>query len=91
MCRNIRTLFNFQPPTTDEEIHAASLQFIKKISGFTKPSQVNELAFNQAIEETSTVIKKLLNSLSTNAEPHNREIEAARAHARAAKRFGVKF
>jgi hypothetical protein len=88
MCRNIKTLFNFDPPATDEEIEAASLQFVRKLSGFTKPSQVNEEAFNQAVKETSVVAKKLLTSLVTNAEPHDREVEAARAHERAIKRFG---
>ncbi len=89
MCRNIKTLFNFDPPATDEEIRAASLQFVRKLSGFQHPSQANEAAFNQAIDEVTVVAKKLLGSLVTNAEPHNREEEAAKAHARAVERFGT--
>jgi hypothetical protein len=88
MCRNIKGLFNFDPPATDEEIQAASLQYVRKVSGFTKPSQVNEAAFAVAVEEVAAVTKKLLESLMTTAEPHNREIEAAKAHERALKRFG---
>ncbi len=88
MCRNIKTLFNFDPPATDEEIRNASLQFVRKLSGFTKPSLTNEAAFNQAIDEVSRTAKKLLGSLTTNASPHNREVEAAKAHARAIARFG---
>lgn len=84
MCRNIKTLFNFDPPATEDEIQAASLQFVRKLSGFNKPSQINEVAFNVAVEEVFIVAKKLLNSLVTNAEPHNREVEAERAQ----KRFG---
>ena len=87
MCRNIKTLFNFEPPATDEEIRAASLQFVRKLSGFQKPSQVNEKVFNQAIEETAAIAKKLLQGLVTNAPSKNRELEAARAKERAAKRF----
>lgn len=89
MCRNIRPLFNYDPPATKEEIHDASVQFVRKISGFQKPSHLNEDAFNHAVEETSKMITKLLGSLETTAEPHNREIEAERAKARAAKRFGT--
>lgn len=89
MCRNIKTLFNFDPPATDEEIRNASLQFVRKLSGYTHPSQANEAAFNRAVDETAVVAKTLLNSLVTNAEPHDREIEAARAHERALKRFGT--
>ncbi len=89
MCRNIKTLFNFDPPATDEEIRAASLQFVRKLSGFQHPSQANEVAFNQAIDEVAVVAKKLLGGLVTNAEPHNREEEAAKAHARAVERFGI--
>lgn len=89
MCRNIKTLFNFDPPATDEEIQAASLQFVRKLSGFNKPSKVNEDAFNRAVIEVAEVANKLLNSLETNAEPKDREIEAQRAHERAVKRFGV--
>ncbi len=89
MCRNIKTLFNFDPPATDEEIKAASVQFVRKLSGFQKPSQVNEAAFNLAVEETSVVARNLLNSLTTNAEPRDREIEHQRAHEKALKRFGA--
>jgi hypothetical protein len=88
MCRNIKTLFNFDPPATDEEIRAASLQFVRKLSGFTKPSAANEAAFQRAVEETTVVAKRLLDSLVTNATPRDREIEAERARARAAVRFG---
>ncbi len=88
MCRNIKTLFNFDPPATDEEIRAAALQFVRKLSGFHEPSQVNEAAFSQAIDEVTVVAKKLLGALTTQAEPHNREVEAAKAHERALKRFG---
>jgi hypothetical protein len=87
MCRNIRPLFNFAPPATDAEIHAASLQFVRKISGFTKPSQANEAAFHEAVDEIAAVAARLLGALETNAEPKNREIEAARAKARSAQRF----
>ncbi len=88
MCRNIKALFNFDPPATDEEIHDAAEQFARKLSGFTKPSQANEAVFNSSVNEFAATARKLLNSLQTNAEPHNREVEAARAHARAVKRFG---
>jgi hypothetical protein len=87
MCRNIRPLFNFAPPATDAEVHAASLQFVRKISGFTKPSQANEAAFNEAVDEIAAVAARLLGSLETNAEPKNREIEAAKARARSANRY----
>ncbi|WP_453993645.1 DUF2277 domain-containing protein [Bacillus nitroreducens] len=90
MCRNIRTLYNFDPPATDEEIHAAALQYVKKITGFNKPSKINEEAFNQAISEIAEVTRNLLNSLETKAEPRNREVEAERARIRSAKRFGTK-
>ncbi|SDM92187.1 hypothetical protein SAMN04487897_101492 [Paenibacillus sp. yr247] len=89
MCRNIKTLFNFDPLATDDEIQAASLQFVRKLSGFTEPSKANEEAFNRAVQEMSVVARNLLNSLVTNAEPRNREIEIERARARNAKRFGV--
>ena len=89
MCRNIKTLFNFEPPATEEEIRAASLQFVRKISGFNKPSKVNEAAFELAIEQVAAAAHKLLASLETSAEPRDREIEAARARARAAERFGT--
>ena len=88
MCRNIKTLFNFDPPVTDEEVRAASLQFVRKISGFTKPSKANEGAFLAAVEEVAGVSRRLLRSLETNAPPKNREEEAAKAKARAAERFG---
>lgn len=89
MCRNIKTLFNFEPPVTPEEIRDASLQFVRKISGFNKPSKVNEAAFRGAIEEIARVSYRLLQSLETNAPPKNREEEAARARARAGERFGA--
>jgi hypothetical protein len=88
MCRNIKTLFNFDPPVTDEEIRAASLQFVRKISGFTKPSKTNEKLFEAAVEEIAGVSSRLLHSLETNAPPKNREEEAAKAKARSAERFG---
>jgi hypothetical protein len=89
MCRNIKTLFNFDPPVTPEEIHAASLQFVRKITGFNKPSKANEDAFLAAIDEVAEVSSRLLRSLETNAPSKNREEEAARAKARAAERFGA--
>lgn len=89
MCRNIKTLFNFAPPATDEEIRAASLQFVRKISGFNKPSKANEAAFDLAMEQVTAAAHKLLDSLQTSAYPRDREIEAARARARAAERFGT--
>lgn len=89
MCRNIKTLFNFDPPATEEEIRAASLQFVRKLSGFHEPSQANEAAFSAAVEEAAAVAQKLLSTLTTQAEPHNREVEAAKARARAAQRFGT--
>ena len=88
MCRNIKTLFNFAPPVTPEEVRAASLQFVRKISGFTKPSKANEVAFALAIDEVTAAAMKLLSSLETTAPPKNREEEAAKAKARAAVRFG---
>ena len=89
MCRNIKTLFNFDPPVTDEEVRAASLQFVRKISGFNKPSKANEALFLGAIEEIAGVSNRLLRSLETNAPPKNREEEAAKAKARTAERFGT--
>jgi len=89
MCRNIKTLFNFDPPVTDEEIRAASLQFVRKITGFNKPSKANEAAFLAAIDEVVAVSTRLLRSLETSAPPRNREEEAAKARARAAERFGT--
>jgi hypothetical protein len=88
MCRNIKTLFNFDPPATDEEIRAASLQFVRKLSGSTSPSKANEAAFDRAIEETASVARRLIDSLSTNTAPRNREEVAAAAKARSAERFG---
>lgn len=90
MCRNIKVLFNFDPPATDEEIRDAALQFVRKLSGFHQPSQVNEAAFNRAVDETAAVAKKLFDSLTTNAQPRDRAVEAAKAHERALKRFGPK-
>lgn len=89
MCRNIKNLFNFDPPVTDDEIRAASLQFVRKISGFNKPSKANEEAFNTAIEEVAAVSKRLLMKLETTAPAKNREEEAAKARARAAQRYGT--
>jgi hypothetical protein len=89
MCRNIKTLFNFDPPATDEEIREASIQFVRKLSGFNKPSKANEVAFNRAIEEVAAAARNLLDSLVTNAGPRDREVETARARARAAQRFGT--
>lgn len=88
MCRNIKTLFNFDPPVTDDEVRAASVQFVRKISGFHKPSKANEAAFLGAIEEVTAISIRLLRSLETTAPPKNREEEAAKAKARAAERFG---
>jgi len=87
MCRNIRTLFNFDPPATEEEIRAASIQFVRKLSGFTKPSKANEAAFDEAIDEVAAVARRLIDSLVTTAEPRDREEWAARAKQRAAERF----
>ena len=89
MCRNIKTLFNFDPPVSDDEIRAASLQFVRKLSGFTKPSQANEAAFHLAVDETASVAHKLLHSLVTNASPRDRELEAARARQRSRDRFST--
>jgi hypothetical protein len=88
MCRNIRTLFNFEPPVTVEEIHAASLQFVRKISGFTKPSKANEAVFHAAVDDIAEISSRLLASLESHAAPRNREEEAAKARARAVERFG---
>ena len=87
MCRNIRPLFNFDPPATKDEIHDAALQFVRKISGFQKPSKANEAAFLGAVDEVAAVSRKLLRTLKTDAPPRNREEEAAKAHARAVRRF----
>ena len=88
MCRNIRILYNFTPPTTDEEVQAASLQFVRKISGFTRPSQANQPAFDHAVEHVARAARELLDSLTTSAPPRDREVEAAKARKRAAQRFG---
>lgn len=87
MCRNIKTLFNFEPPATDDEIDAAAIQFVRKISGFTRPSRANEAAFQTAVAEVADASRRLLAALETNAPPKDRAEEAARAHARAAQRF----
>ena len=89
MCRNIKTLFNFDPPATEQEMRGASLQFVRKLSGFREPSKANEAAFNAAVEEVAAAAQRLLSALTTQAEPHNREDEAAKARARAARRFGA--
>ena len=89
MCRNIKTLFNFEPTATDEEIRAASLQFVRKISGFSKPSKANEAAFAEAVDDIAAIAARLLAALESNAPPKNREEEAARAKARSAQRFGA--
>ena len=89
MCRNIKTLFNFEPPATEDEIRAASLQYVRKISGFNKPSQANAEAFDAAVEAVTRASGELLESLTTRAEPRDREVEAAKARARAQKRFGT--
>ena len=88
MCRNIKTLFNFEPPATDAEIRAASLQFVRKLSGFTKPSAVNQVAFDRAIDEVTEVARRLIDSLVTQAPPRDRAVVAARARAEAARRYG---
>ena len=88
MCRNIKTLFNFDPPATNDEIQASSLQFVRKLSGFTKPSKANEAVFNQAVEDVASVARELIDSLVTNAPSRNREVEAAKARERALARFG---
>lgn len=89
MCRNIKTLFNFDPPATDEEIRRAAVQFVRKLSGFNAPSKANEVVFNRAVDDVAVVAHRLLGSLVTNAEPRDREVEAERARARAAQRFGA--
>jgi hypothetical protein len=88
MCRNIKTLYNFAPAATNEEIRASSLQFVRKLSGFTKPSKANEDAFNRAVDKVTEIARELLSSLITNAPPRNREVETLKARARSAKRFG---
>lgn len=88
MCRNIKPLFNFEPPATDNEIHSAALQYVRKVSGFTKPSQTNQAAFDQAVEAITAITQELLNELDTSATPRDRETEAVKAKARSAVRFG---
>ncbi|MGA7372553.1 MAG: DUF2277 domain-containing protein [Methyloceanibacter sp.] len=87
MCRNIKTLHNFEPPATDEEIHASSLQFVRKLAGFTRPSKANEVAFDRAVDQVSKTARELIDSLITNAPPRDRETEALKARARSAERF----
>ncbi|HKV70008.1 MAG TPA: DUF2277 domain-containing protein [Gemmatimonadales bacterium] len=89
MCRNIRTLYHFEPPATTDEVRAASLQFVRKVSGFTKPSAANQESFDRAVDEVSAIVTRLLDALVTTAPPKNREAEAAKAKARAIKRFGT--
>ncbi len=89
MCRSIKTLFNFEPPATEQEIRAASLQFVRKLSGFSVPSKANEAAFNQAVDEVARVATALLDSLTTTAQPRDREVEAQKARERSAARFGI--
>ena len=89
MCRNIKTLHNFQPPATDEEIRASAIQFVRKLSGFTRPSKTNEAAFDRAVEKVTEAAQELLASLVTNSPPRDREVEAAKARARAAERFAT--
>jgi hypothetical protein len=89
MCRNIKPLFNFDPPVTEDEVRAASLQFVRKISGFTKPSKANEAAFDQAVDEVAAAARRLVDSLVTSAPARDREVEAAKARARAAERYGT--
>ena len=90
MCRNIKTLFNFDPPATDEEIRSAAVQFVRKLSGFNSPSKANEAVFNRAVDEVAVVAHNLLGSLVTNADPRDRQVEAERARARAVERFGAR-
>ena len=89
MCRNIRILYNFSPPTTDDEVHAAALQFVRKVSGMTKPSKANEAAFEQAVDDVAAVTRRLLGELVTTAPPRDREVEAEKRRARSAVRFGT--
>ena len=89
MCRNIRTLFNYSPSATDDEVHAASLQFVRKVSGFTRPSQANQVVFDRAVDEVAQAARRLLDGLTTTAPAKDREVEAAKARLRAAQRFGA--
>jgi len=91
MCRNIRTLFNFEPPATEDEIRASALQFVRKLSGFTHPSKLNEAAFHSAVDEVASVARRLLQSLETNAPPRDREVEAEKAKQRARERYGERI
>jgi hypothetical protein len=88
MCRNIHTLFNFEPPATEDEVHDAALQYVRKVSGFTKPSAANQAAFDQAVDEVAAAVHRLMGTLVTSAAPRNREVEAAKARVRSAKRYG---
>ena len=88
MCRNIRPLFNFEPPASEDEIRASAIQFVRKVSGFSKPSEVNRIAFDQAVDDISEITRQLLDRLQTKAPPRNREVEAEKARARSAARFG---
>ena len=88
MCRNIRTLYHFEPPVSDDEVRAAALQFVRKVSGFTRPSAVNQVAFDRAVADVTITVQQLLDSLVTTGAPRNREVEAAKAHQRGLKRFG---
>jgi hypothetical protein len=90
MCRNIKTLANFEPPATEDEIHASALQFVRKLSGTTRPSRANEVAFNQAVDDVTAAARRLLQSLETSAAPRDREVERSRAKARSERRFGPK-
>jgi hypothetical protein len=89
MCRNIRTLYNFEPPATEDEVQAAALQYVRKISGFTKPSKVNEESFQRAVDDVAAISSRLLGELETNAPPKDREVEAAKAKARSAERYAA--
>ena len=89
MCRNIKTLFNFEPPATDDEVRASALQFVRKLSGFSAPSKANEAVFNQAVDDVTAIARRLVDDLATNAPPKNREEEAIKAKARAAERYGT--
>lgn len=89
MCRNIRTLFNFEPPATDDEVRAAALQYVRKVSGSTRPSKANEAAFERAVDDVADATRRLIDALTTSAAPRDREVEAARARARSAERYGT--
>ena len=91
MCRNIKTLYNFEPPATEDEVRAAALQFVRKLSGFNAPSKANEAAFDQAVDQVTDIARNLLDALVTKAPPRDRDVEAAKAHARTTQRFGAKL